>query len=98
MSVTWSAFSQPALFTGDSRTTPMPFSMHSMCMTAAPDFMVIGTGVLASVSLFVLLHIVTALLLVSLVVLISLILSGLTGLGGLVGLTVGLETNTARGD
>ncbi len=83
MSVTWSASAHPAMFAGRDR---------AICMT------LIGTGVLTSVSLFVLLLVVAFLLLVSLVVLIS--LSGLTGLVlvCLVGLTKGLVPSTAQGD
>jgi len=62
-------------------------------MAATPDFLLIETGVLASVSLFVPVLIVTHLLLVSLVVLIS-----LTGFGGLVGLVVGLDPSASQGD
>jgi hypothetical protein len=78
----------------------MPFYMHTMCIAAAATagMMTIGTGVVTSVSLFVLLLIVSLLLLVSLVVLISLTLSGLTGLVGLVGLTEGLVPSAAQGD
>jgi hypothetical protein len=97
MSATYRASMQPAMFAGLDRAQRMPFSMHSMCMNAAPRVIIVGTGVLASVSLFVLLHSVIALLLVSLV-LISLTLISLTGLRGLVGLIVGVETNAARGD
>ena len=97
MPATYRASMQPAMFAGQDRAQRVPFSMHSMCMSTAPRLIIVGTGVLASVSLFVLLHSVIALLLVSLV-LISLTLSGLTGLRGLVGLIVGVETNAARGD
>lgn len=97
MSATYRASMQPAMFAGQDRAQRMPFSMHSMCMSAAPRVIIIETGVLASASLFVLLHNIIALLLVSLV-LISLALSGLTGFRGLVGLIVGVETNAARGD
>jgi hypothetical protein len=68
-------------------------------MATIPGIMISGTGVLASVSLFVLLHIVTALILASLVVVLSLTLIGLTGLSGLVRLrTVGLVLSAAQGD
>ncbi len=97
MSATYRASMQPATFAGQDRAQRMPSSMHTMCMSAAPRVIILETGVLASVSLFVLLHSVVALLLVSLV-LISLTLSGLTGLRGLVGLIVGVETNAAQGD
>jgi len=91
MSTTRSASTQPALFAGRDYANRMPSSTHSMSMATAPGVIIIGTGVLASVSLFVLPHLVASLLLISLVLLISLILSGLTGLSGLVRLTIGLE-------
>lgn len=89
---------QPAMFAGKDRTHRMPsatFAMPAMCMAsaAAASTIIIGTGVLASVSLFVVVLLVTVLLLVSLVVLIS--LSGLTGLiSRLVGLLIGLDPST----
>ena len=100
MSATWSATTQPAMFAGKDRAKRMPFYMHPMCMATAAtaSIMIIGTGVVTSVSLFVLLLIVSLLLLVSLVVVISLTLSGLTGLVGLVGLTEGLVPSAAQGD
>jgi hypothetical protein len=100
MSATWSATTLPAMFAGKDRAKRMPFYMHTMCIAAAATagMMTIGTGVVTSVSLFVLLLIVSLLLLVSLVVLISLTLSGLTGLVGLVGLTEGLVPSAAQGD
>ncbi|GHO95871.1 hypothetical protein KSF_059190 [Reticulibacter mediterranei] len=92
------------------RTDAMPFSSRSsftmpaacMGMTAATGTMIlgIGTGVLTSVSLFILVLSVLSLL-VSLVVLISLLLTCLTGLVGLeslVGLTKMLATSTVQGD
>src|SRR5579859_5924502 len=100
MSATWSATTLPAMFAGKDRAKRVSFGMHPMCMATAAtaSIMIIGTGVLTSVSLFVLLLIVGLLLLVSLVVLISLTLSGLTGLVGLVGLTGGLVPSAAQGD
>ena len=95
------------------RTEAMPFSSRSsftmpaacMGMTAATaGTMILGieTGVLTSVSLFILVLSVLSLLLVSLVVLIiSLLLTCLTGLVGLeslVGLTKMLATSTVQGD
>jgi hypothetical protein len=96
------------------RTETMPFSPRSMrsmhttyimpaaCMGmfAAASIIILGTDVLTSVSLFILVLLVTSLL-VSLVVLISLLLTCLTGLVGLeslVGLTKNLATRTVRGD
>jgi hypothetical protein len=102
MSVTWSASAHPAMFADRDCAICMPFSMPTMCMAiaaaSAASITLIGTGVLTSVSLFVLLLVVAFLLLVSLVVLIS--LSGLTGLVlvCLVGLTKGLVPSTAQGD
>ena len=91
-------------------TDAMPFSSRSsftmpaacMGMTAATGTRIvgIGTGVLTSVSLFILVLFVLSLL-VSLVVLISLLLTCLTGLVGLeslVGLTTRLATTTAQGE
>ena len=99
MTATWSAMTKPAMFAGTDCSKRMPFFMHPLCMaTAATASMIlIGTGVLTSVSLFVSLLVVVLLLLVSLVVVISLILSGLTGLlrVSLVGLTEGLVPSTA---
>ena len=99
MLATWSASTLPALFAGRNCAKRMPFSMHTTCMATTPGIMISGTGVLASVSLFVLLHIVTALILASLMVPISLTLIGLTGLSGLVRLTTkGLVLSAAQGD
>ena len=99
MTATWSAETQPAMFAGTDHAKCMPFFMHPMCMATAAtaSIMIIGTGVLTSVSLFVSLLIIVLLLLVSLLVLISLILSGLTGLVlvSLVGLSEGLVPSTA---
>ena len=102
MTATWSAMSKPAMFAGTDRAKRMPFFMHSMCMATAATagFIIIGTGVLTSVSLFVSLLVVVLLLLVSLLVVTGLILSGLTGLVlvSLVGLTGGAVPSTAQGD
>jgi len=102
MTATWSAMTQPAVFAGTDCAKRMPFFMHPMCMAAAAtaSMIIIGTGVLTSVSLFVSMLVIVLLLLVSLVVLIGLILSGLTGLVlvSLVGLTGGLVPNAAQGD
>lgn len=86
---------QPAMFAGKVRTQRMPANSPAMCMasSAAASAIIIGTGVIAPVSLFVVVLLVTVLLLVSLVVLIS--LSGLTGLiSRLVGLLTGLDPDT----
>jgi hypothetical protein len=102
MTATWSAMTQPAMFAGTDRAKRMPFFMHPMCMATAATAskMITGTGVLTSVSLFVLLLAVVLLLLVNLLVVTGLILSGLTGLVlvSLVGLTGGLVPSTAQGD
>ena len=94
---TRSARTQSALFAGQYSAKRMPFFMCTMCIAAAAtaSTILIGTGVLAPVSLFVLLLIVCLLLLVSLLVLSSLILSGLTGFIGLVGLT---KASATQGD
>ena len=101
MIATWSAMAQPAMDAGKDRAGRTPFFMHPMCIATAAtaSLMIIGTGVLTSVSLFVLLLVVVLVLLVSLVVLIGLILSGLTGLVlvSLVGLSRGLVPNAAQG-
>ena len=102
MIATWSATTQPATDAGETCAKRMPFFMHPMCMATAAtaSLIIIGTGVLTSVSLFAALLVVVLVLLVSLVVLIGLILSGLTGfvLVSLVGLTRGLVPNAAQGD
>ncbi len=69
-------------------------------MATTPDRAIIETGVLASVSLFVLVltHTITNPLLVSLVVIISLTLIDPIGLCGLVGLVVGLDPGASQGD
>ena len=55
MSATWSATTIPAMFAGKDRAKRMSFGMHPMCMATAAtaSIMIIGTGVLTSVSLFV---------------------------------------------
>lgn len=102
MSATWSTISQPAMFAGKDRTRRMPSSIHAFAMCAATaaiaSILLIGTGVVTSVSLFVFVLFLSLVLLASLVVLISLVLSGLTGLVGLVGLTEGLAPGTTKGD
>ena len=91
MSATRNTMSQPAMFAGKGRTRRMPAHSHTYAMCAATatiaSILLIGTGVVTSVSLFVL--VLSLVLLALLVVLLSLILSGLTGLVGLVGLTEG---------
>ncbi len=100
MSATWSTMPQPAMFAGKNRTRRMPSRTHMYAMCAATaataSILLVGTGVVTSVSFFVL--VLSLVLLTSLVALISLILSGLTGLVGLVGLTEGLAPGTTKGD
>ncbi|HEY6541101.1 MAG TPA: hypothetical protein VIZ18_09195 [Ktedonobacteraceae bacterium] len=91
--------SQPAMFAGKDRTQGMPSHspMRAMCTATATiaSILLIGTGVVTSVSLFAL--VISLVLLALRVVLISLILSGLTGLIGLVGLTEGPVPGTTKG-
>ena len=97
MSATRSTMSQPAMFAGKNRTRRMPSSeIESAATAATASILLIGTGVVTSVSLFV--FVLSLVLLASLVVLISLVLSGLTGLIGLVGLTEGLAPGMTQGD
>ena len=101
MSATWSITSQPAMFAGKDRTQRMPARPHMCAATAATaaiaSILVIETGVVTSVSLFVLV-LCLSLALLSLVALISLTLSGLTGRLVSVGLTEGLALGTTKGD
>ncbi len=87
----------------------MPFSQSSMptmdkMYMAAASMLIIGTGAIASVSLFVVVLLIVALLLASLVVVISLLLTCLTrpiSLQGLVGQTkkmVRLATGMTQGE
>ena len=89
------AFTAPAMFAGrncgERVSSFMPMhSTRTSRMTPAADRMLIRTGVLASVFLFVFVssHISIIPLLLGLVLLLSLTLSGLTGLRGLVGRTL----------
>ena len=91
--------SQTAKMSYQRRRMCASFSMPTMCMFATICAILL-TGVLTSVSLFVL-SIVLFLLVVALVVLISLLLIGLTrlvGLEGLVGLIRGSAARTAQGE
>lgn len=82
----------------------MPFAMPAMgmCMSAAAaSAIIMKTGVLAPVSLFVVVLLVVSLLLSGLVLIISLLLTGLTGLVGLeslVRLIAKPAMRNARGD
>ena len=100
MSAAESMMFQPAMFAGKDRTRRMPSHEQTFAMcsttTAIASILLIGTGVVTPVSLFVLA--LSLVLLALLVVLISLILSGLTGLVRLVGLTEGLAPGTTKGD
>ena len=94
---------QTAPFAAQGSAKRMPFFMSMpamcMCMATTASMLLSGTGVITSVSLFVVVFLVSTLLLVSLVVVISLTLSCLTGLieiESLVGLTVGLATSVIR--
>jgi hypothetical protein len=72
-----------------------------MCMSAATSAILLTTGVVTSVSLFVLVLLIVPLLLLGLVVLISLLLTCLTGLvalESLVGLEIERIVRTAGGD
>jgi hypothetical protein len=89
----------PALLAGQNDAEDMPSTMPFMCMastTAAISIILVGTDVLASVSLFVV--VLSVSLLVSLV-LIGLTLSGLTGLLiSLVGLVTEVDISKKQGD
>ena len=101
---------QTAMPACPSYAQSMPFSssfmsaMDKMYMSAASMLLIIGTGAMASVSLFVVVLFVVSLLLVSLVVVLSLLLTCLTGpisLSGLVGQTqnmVRLATSVTQGE
>ena len=99
MSAIRGTMSQSAMFAGKDGTQCMPARspMRAMWVATASiaSILLIGTGVVTSVSLFAL--VLSLILLALLVVLISLILSGLTGLVGLVGLTEGPVPGTTKG-
>lgn len=97
MAKTWSIITRPAMIAGHDHAQRMPFSMPAMCMAATASIVIIGTGALVPVSLFVLVLTLSILLLAILVVLIS--LSGLTSLLiSLVGLIKGLAPGMIQGD
>ena len=97
MAKTQSIIPQPAMTAGHEYTQRMPFSMPAMCMAAIASMMIIETGTLVPVSLFVLVLALSILLLALLGVLIS--LSGLTSLLiSLVGLVTGLTPSVTQGD
>lgn len=97
MSAMLSTQYQPAMFAGKDRTQRMS-AMPAMCMaSAAASTIIIGTGTITPVSLFVVVLLASVLLLVALVVLLT--LSGLTGLIiSSVGLSTGLDPSVAQGD
>jgi hypothetical protein len=83
----------------------VPFSMSNaasacMCMSAATSAFLFKTGVITSVSLFVLVLLIVPLLLLGLVVLIKFLtcLTGLVTLVSLVGLEIERTARTAKGD
>ena len=87
-------------FFGRERFSMPNAAMACMCMSAA-SALLLTTGVLTSVSLFVLVLSIIPLLLLVLVVLISLLLTCLTGLvtlESLVGLEIERTARTAKGD
>jgi len=97
VAATQSIIFQPAMIAGHDHAQSMPFSMPTMCMAATASIIIIGTGALVPVSLFVVVLTLAILLLALLAVLIS--LSGLTSLlSGLVGLTRGLAPGMIQGD
>ncbi len=76
-------------------------AMAGMCMSAATSTILLKTGVITSVSLFVFVLLIVPLLLLGLVVLINLLLTCLTGLVtlmSLVGLEIERTTRTVQGD
>jgi len=101
MSAMSSTQHQPAMFAGKDCTQRMPATpsaMSAMCMaSAAASTIIMGTGAIVPVSLFVVVLLVSIILLVALVVLLT--LSGLTGLLiSSVGLSTGLDPSAAQGD
>jgi len=88
-------------FSGRERFSMPNAAMASMCMAAATSAILSTTGVLTSVSLFVLVLLIVPLILLVLVVLISLLLTCLTGLvtlESLVGLEIERTARTVKGD
>ena len=86
-----------AMATGHEHFSMPDTATTSMCLAAATSAILFTTGVVTSVSLFVL----VSLLLPGLVVLINLLLTCLTGLvtlESLVGLEIKRTARTARGD
>jgi hypothetical protein len=95
---------QTAMTAGHGYSEHERFSMSGAaytCLSAAACAILLTTGVVTSVSLFVLALLIISLLLLGLVVLISLLLTCLTGLvtlESLVGLEIERSVRTVRGD
>jgi hypothetical protein len=88
-------------FFGHERFSMPQAATAYMCMSAATSAILLTTGVVTSVSLFVLVLFIVPLILLGLVVLISLLLTCLTGLvtlESLVGLEIERTVRAARGD
>ena len=88
-------------FSGRGRFSMPNTATTYMCMASATGAILFITGVVTSVSLFVLAVLIVPLFLLGLVVLINLLLTCLTGLvtlRSLVGLENERTTRTARGD
>lgn len=88
-------------FFGRERFSMPNAAMAFMCMATATSAILLTTGVVTSVSLFVLVLFIVLLLLLVLVVLINLLLTCLTGLvtlESLVGLEIERTARTAKGD
>ena len=95
MPAMFNASTRPAMFAGRDCGKRMPFFMHGACMATTAGIIILGTGVLAPVSLVArTLSLILALVLLS--VLLTLI--GLTGLGSLVGLNTERHLSAAQGD
>ena len=86
---------------GSGRFSMPNAAMAFMCMSAATSALLLTTGVITSVSLFVLVLLILPLILLVLVVLISLLLTCLTGLvtlESLVGPEIERTARTVKGD
>ena len=97
MSAMSSVSAMSAVFADQHHAKRMPFSMHGMCMAGMATVVssvILGTGVVTSVSFVA--FVLPLILLAIISVLLS--LSGLTGLGGLVGLIPGLRASALQGD
>ena len=87
-------------FSGRERFSMPNAAMAFMCMAAATSAILSITGVVTSVSFFVLVLLIVPLILLVLVVLISLLicLTGLVTLESLVGLEIERTARTVKGD